>query len=227
VRKDLVIAALAGGLLFGAQSAIVHGESLDGQVTAAVLQARDMQHGKLVLPDAPAETATGTEQAAAFAQASGAAAEESAVSFEVPEGMKAEHDQLHAHLAALTQVGGRTGEAAIAVAEVLDTHFAKENEYALPPLALLVPLSQGKFEADMAAVLELTDKLEAEMPTMHSEHEEIAAALKVLHDAATAENNPAGVRFAQELTAHAHEEEEVLYPASLLIGRYVKLRLAQ
>jgi hypothetical protein len=227
VRKALVIPALAGGLLFGAQSAIAHGESLDGQVTAPVLQARDTQHGNLVLPAASAETATGTEEGAAFAQASGTAAEESAVSFEVPEGMEAEHDQLHADLAALTQVGGRTGEAAIAVAEVLEPHFAKENEYALPPLALLVPLSQGKFEADMAGVLEMTDKLEAEMPTMHSEHEEIAAALKVLHDAATAENNPAGVQFAEELTAHAHEEEEVLYPASLLIGRYVKLRLAQ
>jgi Hemerythrin HHE cation binding domain len=190
-------------------------------------QARDTQHGNLVPPHAPAETATGAEEGAAFAQASGTAAEESAVSFEVPEGMKAEHDQLHADLAALTQVGGRTGEAAIAVAEVLEPHFVKENEYALPPLALLVPLSQGKFEAEMAGVLELTDRLEAEMPTMHSEHEEIAAALKVLNDAAIAENNPAGVQFAEELTAHAHEEEEVLYPASLLIGRYVKLRLAQ
>jgi Hemerythrin HHE cation binding domain len=227
MRKALLISALAGVALFGAQSASAHGDSLDGSVATPALQARDAQQGDLVLPNAPAEMKTEIKEGAAFAQVSDTAAEESAVSFEVPEGMKAEHDQLHADLAALTQVGGRTGEAAIAVAEVLEPHFAKENEYALPPLALLVPLSQGKFEADMAGVLEMTDRLEAEMPTMHSEHEEIAAALKVLHDAATAESNPAGVQFAEELTAHAHEEEEVLYPASLLIRQYVKLRLAQ
>jgi hypothetical protein len=87
--------------------------------------------------------------------------------------------------------------------------------------------SQGKFEADMAGVLKMTDRLEAEMPTMHSEHEDITAALKNLNDAATAENKPAGVQFAGELTTHAQEEEEILYPASLLIGRYVKFRLAQ
>lgn len=205
MRKALLTSALAGGLLFGAHSASAHSD-----------------------PNVPPETETGTTGAAAFAQAAGGAAvEESTMSFDIPEGMKAEHDQLHADLAELTQAGGRTGEAAKAVAEVLDPHFAKENEYALPPLSLLVPLSQGEFEAGMAGVLEMTDKLEAEMPTMHAEHEEIAAALKVLHDAATAENDPAGVQFAEELTAHAHEEEEVLYPASLLIGRYVQLRLAQ
>jgi hypothetical protein len=221
MRKALLISALAGSL-FGAQSASAHGDPLDGPVVTPARQAR------AVLPNARAGTATEIKEGAAFAQASGSgAAEESTVSFDVPEGMKMEHDQLHADLAELTQAGGRTGEAAKAVAEVLEPHFAKENEYALPPLSLLVPLSQGEFEADMAGVLKMTDRLEAEMPTMHSEHEDIAAALKDLHDTATAEDKPAGVQFAEELTRHAHEEEEILYPASLLIGRYVKLRLAQ
>ena len=37
--------------------------------------------------------------------------------------------------------------------------------------------------ANMTDVLKMTDKLEAEMPTMLSEHKEIAAALKNLKDA--------------------------------------------
>jgi hypothetical protein len=228
MRKALLISALAGGSLFGAQGASAHGTALDGPVATPALQAREVQHGNLVLPNAPTGTEAEIKEAAAFAQASGTgAAEESTVNFDVPEGIKTEHDQLHADLAELTQAGGRTGEAAKAVAEILDPHFAKENEYALPPLSLLVPLSQGKFEADMAGVLKMTDRLEAEMPTMHSEHEDIAVALKDLNDAATAENKPAGVQFAEELKTHAQEEEEILYPAALLIGRYVKLRLVQ
>lgn len=149
------------------------------------------------------------------------------MSFDIPEQMRIEHEELHAALADLTRVGGRTGEAAKAVAEVLEPHFAKENEYALPPLSLLLPLSQGKFEPAMTEVLKLTDKLEAEMPAMLSEHKEIAAALKKLQEAATAENNTAGVRFAEHLAAHAREEEETTYPTALLIGKYLKLRAAQ
>lgn len=51
-------------------------------------------------------------------------------SFPIPKPMEIEHKELHSALAQLTKAGGRTG---------------KENEYALPPLSLLVPLSQGKF----------------------------------------------------------------------------------
>jgi hypothetical protein len=154
-------------------------------------------------------------------------ANEAKMGFSIPEPLQIEHEELHAALTRLTQESGRTGEAAKAVAEVLEPHFVKENEYALPPLSLLKPLSEGKFEPNMTQVLKLTDKLDAEMPTMHAEHKDIEAALKELHDAAAAENNAAGIEFAEHLAAHAQEEEEFLYPTALLIGKYVKLRAAQ
>jgi hypothetical protein len=144
--------------------------------------------------------------------------------FDVPKSMRIEHDKLHSDLTELTRAGGQTGEAAKVVAEALDRHFAKENEYALPPLSLLVPLSQGKFECNMAEVLKITDKLEAEMATMLSEHKDIVTALQKLTDAATAENKPAGVQFAEHLNAHAQTEEEITYPTALLIGLYVRVK---
>jgi hypothetical protein len=136
--------------------------------------------------------------------------------------MEIEHEELHAALVRLTRAGGRTGEAAKAVANVLHAHFVKENEYALPPLGLLVPLSQGKFDPAMADVLKLTDKLAADMPAMLSEHRNIVATLKALTEAATAEDKPVGVQFASMLAAHAEMEEQVIYPTALLIGRYVR-----
>ena len=147
--------------------------------------------------------------------------------FEIPQALKTEHDELHSELRRLTGVGGRTGEAAKAVAKVLHAHFVKENEYALPPLGLLVPLAGGKFDPAMAEVLKLTDKLAADLPAMLAEHRDIVSALKALSTAAEAEAKPEGVRFADMLMAHAQAEEQVTYPTALLIGLYVKNKIAQ
>ena len=146
--------------------------------------------------------------------------------FEIPKPMKIEHDELHADLVKATKAGGQTGDAAKAVAKVLHNHFVKEEEYALPPLGLLTALSEGKFEPGMTEVLKMTDKLEAELPTMLSEHKDIVVALEKLIAAARAENKLNVVHFAEKLMLHAQTEEQVSYPTSLLIGRYVKSKLA-
>jgi hypothetical protein len=140
--------------------------------------------------------------------------------------MRIEHDELHADLVRLTQAGGRTGDAAKAVAKVLHPHFVKENEYALPPLGLLVPLAEGRFDRDMADVLHLTDKLASDMPHMLAEHQEIVAAVNRLEQAATSENSADGLAFARMLATHAKMEEQVTYPTALLIGQYVRSRIA-
>jgi hypothetical protein len=147
--------------------------------------------------------------------------------FEIPKPMQTEHETLHSELARLTKAGGRTGEAAQKVAGALDPHFQKENQYALPVLSLLVPLSEGKFDCGMTVVLPMTDKLQADMPTMLAEHKEISAALSQLRNAASSENNSEGVKFAEELAAHAQTEEQITYPTALLIGLYVKGKTAQ
>lgn len=149
------------------------------------------------------------------------------MTFNIPKPLQVEHEELHAELAQLTKAGGRTGQAARKLAEVLESHFQKENDYALPPLGLLVPLSEGKFDCSMTAVLQMTDKLQAEMPAMLSEHKDITAALGQLKDAAKSENNSDGVRFADHLAAHAQMEEQVTYPTALLIGLYVKSKSEQ
>lgn len=145
--------------------------------------------------------------------------------FEIPKPMKIEHDELHAELVNATKAGGRTGDAAKAVAKVLHPHFVKEEEFALPPLGLLTKLIHGGVEPEMADVLKMTDRLETELPQMLSEHKDIVAALNNLIDVARAENKPEAAQFAEKLMIHAKAEEEVSYPTALLIGRYVKSKL--
>jgi hypothetical protein len=145
--------------------------------------------------------------------------------FQIPPSLKAEHEELHGELERATKAGGRTGEAANAVAKLMHPHFVKEEEYALPPLDVLGALSKGQIESGMAEVLKMTDRLEAELPQMLAEHKDIVRALQGLVKAARAENKPKYVHFAEKLMAHARTEEEVSYPTALLIGRYLKAAL--
>lgn len=150
---------------------------------------------------------------------------EEAISGEIPASLKAEHHELHEELVPLTKAGGKTGEAAQAVAKVLHSHFVKEEELAMPPLGLLRPLAEGRVLPEMAKIVELTDKLKRDMPTMLREHEAIVGALQTLAEAGKQENKPQAQRFADKLTQHAKTEEDVLYPAAILVGEYVKLKL--
>ncbi|MGA2308978.1 MAG: hemerythrin domain-containing protein [Candidatus Bathyarchaeia archaeon] len=103
----------------------------------------------------------------------------------------------------------------------------KEEDFALPPLGLLPSLSKGKVTSDMKDILLMTDKLKTDLNQMLKEHEEIMALLEELVTAARKEKKLKYVRFADRLTLHAQTEEEVYYPAAILIGEYLKLKLAR
>ncbi|MGH8403367.1 MAG: hemerythrin domain-containing protein, partial [Gammaproteobacteria bacterium] len=155
------------------------------------------------------------------------AVKEKQMKFEVPQSLIAEHQELHAELQHAIQSGGKTAEAAKAVAAVLHPHFIKEEEYALPPLGLLPALASGEVFPDMAKVLPLTDKLKHDLPQMLNEHRIIVTALERLENAARAENKPEVKSFAQALMQHALVEEQVMYPAAILVGEYVRLKLGK
>ncbi|MBI4640618.1 MAG: hemerythrin domain-containing protein [Candidatus Tectomicrobia bacterium] len=145
--------------------------------------------------------------------------------FKIPQPLKLEHEELHAELVKATKVEGKIGEAARAVAQLLHPHFVKEEEYALPPLGLLTPLAEGKVTPEMRNVLTMTDRLKTELHEMLGEHKAIVAALQNLIDVAKQEKKMEYAHFAEKLMLHAQTEEEVLYPAAILIGEYLKLKL--
>jgi len=151
---------------------------------------------------------------------------EQAMSYEIPQSITAEHKELHLQLEDAIKAGGRTGEAAKVVADRLHSHFEKEEEYALPPLGLLARIAEGRVSEEMKQSIKISDKLKQEMPKMLDEHRSIVAALDDLSKAAQSENNTAAVEFVTKLKMHAQNEEEVLYPAAILVGEYLKLRFS-
>lgn len=143
----------------------------------------------------------------------------------IPASLKVEHEELHAELVSLTKAPGRVGEAARNVAALLHPHFVKEEEYALPPLGLLVAVAQGMVTPAMRPVLAMADRLRRELPEMLAEHRVVVTALEGLAEAAKAEKHAEAERFAEKLRVHAETEEQVLYPAAILVGEHVKARL--
>ena len=143
----------------------------------------------------------------------------------IPASVRLEHEALHRELAEATRAPGRVGEAARTLAAIMHPHFLREDEYAMPPLGLLVRLAQGTVSPEMAEALPLVARLKTEMPLMLEEHQAIKGALLQLKQAADAEGDAECVEFAHRLMLHAQSEEEVLYPAAILVGEYLKLRL--
>jgi hypothetical protein len=142
----------------------------------------------------------------------------------IPESIRVEHEAIHEELVRATKAPGAVGAAARELATVLHPHFVREEEIALPPLGLLAPLARGEFVPEMRDVLPLTDSLRAELPRMLEEHKAIRAATIRLGDVARAEGNSAVERLAEQLTLHAQSEEELFYPAAVLVGDIVRAR---
>ena len=72
----------------------------------------------------------------------------------------------------------------------------------------------------------MSDALRKEYPRMLEEHKQIRAATERVRDLARKEKATVHEHFAERLAAHARTEEEVLYPAAILVGDIIRTRMA-
>ena len=110
---------------------------------------------------------------------------------------------------------------------MLDPHFERENEIALPPLGLLAPLAAGETPAGLQEALTMSDALRKELPRMLEEHKRIRAATEKLRNAAREQKASVHEQLAETLAAHAQTEEEILYPAAILVGDIIRARMGR
>jgi len=150
---------------------------------------------------------------------------ESDMSIDIPQALRLEHEELHHFLVRAESESGELAEAARLVARLLEPHVRKEEAFALPPLGLLRALARGDAEPGMAEVFAYTDWLKAHLKDMVAEHHAITAALERLLAAARAAERPEYIEFAEKLLNHARLEEEVLYPAAILVGEFLRMKL--
>jgi iron-sulfur cluster repair protein YtfE (RIC family) len=147
------------------------------------------------------------------------------MSLQIPDSLRGDHDSLRARLKRVMRESGQVGELAQRVMQVMDGHMMREEKFALKPLGLLKLIGRGETPRDLADALEMVRGLKREMPQMVDEHRQIAELLRLLASAAAAEGKHEYVALAEELILHAHLEEDVLYPAAMLVGEYADLIL--
>lgn len=145
----------------------------------------------------------------------------------IPPSLKHEHGEMRASLDLSAKAAGKSGEAAREVARLLFPHFKKEEEYALPPLDALAVIAGGGIPEHPEAIIARADRLKHELAEMLREHKAIAKALEQLYESATSDQRPELARFARKLLLHAKMEEQIYYPASLMVGEYLKLKAAK
>src|SRR5512147_1926209 len=142
------------------------------------------------------------------------------MSLQVPVSLKSAHESLHAGLKRAMREPGRSGEAARRLMQILDGHMMREEKFALRPLGLLKALARGETPAELADAAQLVQDFKTELPQMIEEHRQIAELLRLLAREAETEGKHEYVELAEDLIQHAHLEEDVLYPAAMLVGKY-------
>lgn len=144
------------------------------------------------------------------------------MSLTTPKPLKQGHANLRQDINSIIAQGGKLGIKAKELLEVLSKHFKKEEKFALPPLSLLLMISEGHWEINKQTAIEMAEELRENLLEMKKDHQNINNILKDFKIIAQEENNFKAIRFCRDLEIHVEIEDQVLYPASMLVGHYLK-----
>jgi hypothetical protein len=101
-------------------------------------------------------------------------------------------------------------------------YFQEEEDYVLPPLQTLPSLGSEIIPAHGAEIIRLTEKLRSQLSHMNTEHQMIKAHVKELKLAALMTTTRMSALLEERIHKHASAEEEVYFPAAILVGEYLK-----
>ena len=147
-----------------------------------------------------------------------------ATGLQIPQSLKLEHEAVIDELGQLASRGDAVGVAAGKALAVVKTHFAKEDEFVFPPLGILPTLAKGQIPSDMGAAIAMTERAKAEEHNLWNEHLQITSLMNDMIAAAKSDNEQLIVNFATRVAAHSLNEIEVLVPAAIVIGDYLRAK---
>ena len=142
----------------------------------------------------------------------------------VPSSIKTSHVYLLEQILKMTLFKDSSGRVAIKLEELMQHHFKEEEDFILPPLGLLPSLAKDQVPEQSKELILLSENVETQLDHMSAEHQLIQAFLEELKQASNKENLPEIIEFENEVIKHASSEEEIYFPASILIGKYLKLK---
>ncbi len=145
---------------------------------------------------------------------------------EIPSSIQITHVLLLEQIHKMTLYKDSSGRVAIKIEDMMKHHFTEEENYILPTLGLLPLLANGQIPQQYDDVILLSEKAKSLMDHMSAEHQLITAYIKELKDVSNNDNLSEIIDFENQVSKHAISEEEVLFPAAILVGEYLKLKSA-
>ena len=122
-------------------------------------------------------------------------------SFQVPQSIRVQHDQIMTRLATFAKHQDPVGATASKALAVLKAHYAKEEAFVLPPLGLLPRIAKGEFSKDMEPAIAMADRTRAASSEFQKDHIEITSLMNDLIEAGTKTHNDELVRLATRVAS--------------------------
>lgn len=142
----------------------------------------------------------------------------------VPSSIIKEHEILLNQIHKLSLFEDSAGLAAKKLYSLMEHHFKEEEDVVLPQLGLLPLLANEKLPGQIKEIIQLSEKLKSHLTHLNVEHQLIEAYLGELKQVAAKKDLPEINDFEKELRKHANTEEEIFFPAAVLIVEYLKLK---
>lgn len=146
--------------------------------------------------------------------------------FQVPQSIRLQHQQILARLEHYAQSKDKeSADAAQKAAAFLKEHYAKEEQFVLPPLSLLPRIAKGEISKDMRPAIEMADRTKSALPEFSDDHTKITSLMNDLITVGKKHKNDDLVRLATRVAAQSLNDIEVNQPTTILIGDYLRRRV--
>lgn len=140
---------------------------------------------------------------------------------ETPQSLQLDHEILLSKLNQIASTNTKSAPNAKNVADTFRAHFRREEKTVLPQLSLLMTIVEGKWNIDTEEALLKNNILLKEFQELKGEHQKILDAAKEMIKVSMEEKNQEAKDIAEEIILHIKIEEEVSYPAILVINKYL------
>jgi hypothetical protein len=146
---------------------------------------------------------------------------------QIPQSIRYEHEQI---IKELTNVAKREVAHAVPAQKaltVIKAHYAKEEAFVLPPLALLPQIAKGAISKDMEPAIAMAERTHAALPELQNDHLQITSLMNELIEAGKAGHDEELIQLATRVAVQSLNDVEIAQPTTILIGDYLRRRLAK
>jgi hypothetical protein len=140
----------------------------------------------------------------------------------IPGPVKEEYEALYWKLNEAARIRGEVGHAAMAAFRHVQSHYLKDQEFALPPLKLLPTVAANNVNGEIDNIETMCSRLKRNQPQLIAENNQIIEELSLLADVAAREQKPEYHDLARRFIQFLELEMDVLYPSVILIGEYIR-----